>query len=97
MAKKTSKVKTKKVVAKVKQQKLFELRPTKHQKVKEHLINKGIISSWEAIKLYKATRLSAIIFNLRKDGMDIVSLPKSSKDENGHICNYVDYKYVTKK
>jgi hypothetical protein len=97
MAKKTSKVETKKVVVKVKQQKLFELRPTKSQKVKEHLINKGIISSWEAIKLYKATRLSAIIFNLRKDGMDIVSVPKSSRDENGHICNYVDYKYVAKK
>ncbi len=97
MAKKTSKVETKKVVAKAKQQKLIELKPTKTQKVKNHLKTKGVISSWEAIKLYKATRLSAIIFNLRKDGMDIVSVPKSSKDENGHICNYVDYKYVTKK
>ena len=62
-----------------------------------HLITKGIISSWDAIKLYKATRLSAIIFNLRKNGMDIVSIPKSSIDENGNVCNYVDYKYVTKK
>ncbi len=97
MAKKKSKVETKKVVAKAKQQKLIELKPTKTQKVKNHLTTKGVISSWEAIKLYKATRLSAIIFNLRKDGMDIVSVPKSSKDENGHICNYVDYKYVTKK
>ena len=31
-----------------------------------HLIEKGSITSWEAIKEYGATRLSAIIFNLRK-------------------------------
>ena len=31
-----------------------------------HLLEKGNITSWEAIKEYGATRLSAIIFNLRK-------------------------------
>lgn len=90
------KVATKKVeTKKVETPKLLKL--NKSQKVKNHLLTKGIISSWDAIKLYKATRLSAIIFNLRKNGMDIVSVPKSSKDENGNVCNYVDYKYVTKK
>ena len=34
--------------------------------VEQHLINKGSITSWEAITNYRATRLSAIIFNLRK-------------------------------
>ena len=38
----------------------------KHQKVLEHLKTHGSITSWEAIQLYRATRLSAIIFNLRK-------------------------------
>ena len=32
-----------------------------------HLIEKGSITSWEAIKEYGATRLSAIIFRLRHE------------------------------
>jgi len=39
---------------------------TKTRKVLEHLKNKKQITSWEAIQLFRATRLSAIIFNLRK-------------------------------
>lgn len=57
----------------------------KTQKVKEHLLSKGSITSWDAIKLFKATRLSSIIFNLRKDfkvegKYDIDSIPTKSKD-----------------
>lgn len=36
--------------------------------VKAHLYNHGSITSWEAIKKYRATRLSAIIYNLKKKG-----------------------------
>ena len=40
--------------------------------VQLHLIEKGTITSWEAIKEYGATRLSAIIYNLRhKRNMNI--------------------------
>ena len=38
----------------------------KARQVEEHLRKYGSITSWEAIQNYKATRLSAIIFNLRK-------------------------------
>ena len=38
----------------------------KTRAVEEHLRRKGSITSWEAITNYRATRLSAIIFNLRK-------------------------------
>lgn len=38
----------------------------KARQVEEHLKKYGSITSWEAIQNYKATRLSAIIFNLRK-------------------------------
>lgn len=38
----------------------------KARQVEEHLKKHGSITSWEAIENYKATRLSAIIFNLRK-------------------------------
>lgn len=37
----------------------------KTQAILLHLEEKGSITSWEAIKEYGATRLSAIIYNLR--------------------------------
>ena len=47
---------------------------TKQDKVMNHLIEHGSITSWEAIQEYRATRLSAIIYNLRhKLGMNIES------------------------
>jgi hypothetical protein len=69
----------------------------KTQKVKTHLQNNGIISSWEAIKLYKATRLSAIIFNLKKQGLDISTQIVAKIDENGYDCHYANYILHTKK
>ncbi len=41
--------------------------------IKEHLEKHKKITSWEAIKLYRATRLSGIIYNLRKRGVNIHS------------------------
>ena len=38
----------------------------KSRAVEEHLKKHGNITSWEAIQEYRATRLSAIIFRLRK-------------------------------
>lgn len=46
---------------------------SKQEKVKNHL-NKGkSITAIDALKLYGSFRLSAIIFNLRKEGMKITS------------------------
>ena len=67
---------------------------TKFFQVKEHLIKVGTINSWTAIELYGATRLSAIIFQLRKEGMNIESIPCTSYDRNTEICNYTTYKLV---
>lgn len=64
---------------------------TKHDQVKKHLIEKGLIDSWTAINLYGATRLSAIIFNLRRRGMNIISRPRTTMDRNNNLCNFVDY------
>jgi hypothetical protein len=36
-----------------------------------HLKDYGKITSWEAIQLYRITRISAVIFNLRQAGWDI--------------------------
>lgn len=45
---------------------MAEKKNNKTNAVLTHLQTKGSITSWEAITLYGATRLSAIIFNLSK-------------------------------
>lgn len=45
------------------------------QKVKEHLIREGEISSWAAIQHYHITRISEYIRVLRKEGLGIDSVP----------------------
>jgi hypothetical protein len=60
---------------------------TKTGKVLAHLQEHGSITSWDAIQLYRATRLSAIIFNLRDEGYDITS--KNEKGEGQHWTRYV--------
>ena len=51
----------------------------KSRAVEEHLKKHGSITSWEAIQKYRATRLSAIIFNLRKK-YDIDTLMMDGED-----------------
>lgn len=41
------------------------------KKVLHHLNTKGSITSWEAITLYRITRLSALIYILRDKGFNI--------------------------
>lgn len=66
----------------------------KTQAVLEHLKNHVGITSMEAIDLYGATRLSAIIFNLRKCGYNIVNVEHTCTDRYGHRCDYVEYRLV---
>lgn len=64
----------------------------KTKAVELHLIEKGVITSWEAIKLYGATRLSAIIFNLRKRGMNITTRRIEFTDRFGNKAYYAEYR-----
>lgn len=59
--------------------------------VKKHLFKKKTITSWEAITLYGATRLSAIIFNLRKKGYQIDTIDVAFKDRYGNVNNFAKY------
>jgi hypothetical protein len=68
---------------------------TKTNQVKKHLLKKRSITSWDAITLYQATRLSAIIFNLRKSGWDIVTNNVTIKDKNGNPCTYAKYVLIS--
>lgn len=63
----------------------------KSKQVKEHLLAKGTITSWEAIQMFHATRLSAIIFNLRKQGYLIDSEWETSIDKEGRTSRFVRY------
>ncbi|MBP5423792.1 MAG: helix-turn-helix domain-containing protein [Paludibacteraceae bacterium] len=64
--------------------------------IKEHLLNKGTITSMEAIELYGCTRLSAKIFDLRNAGWDIDSVPQTGTTRFGDTCHYVQYRFVSK-
>lgn len=57
-----------------------------------HLQEYGSITSWEAIKEYGATRLSAIIFNLRnKYNMNIITEKVEFTDRYGTPSDYAKY------
>tara|TARA_R100001530_G_C4319361_1_gene155267 strand:+ start:965 stop:1273 length:309 start_codon:yes stop_codon:yes gene_type:complete len=61
---------------------------SKTEKVLAHLYNHKSIDTWEAIQLYKSTRLSGIIFNLRVK-FNIKS--KEIRDKKDGRQNYVQY------
>ena len=57
----------------------------------EHLKAYGSITSWEAIKEYGCTRLSAMIYNLRKQGYKIISETETATNRFGKKVNYSKY------
>jgi len=59
-----------------------------------HLKTYGSITSYEAIKEYGATRLSAIIFNHRKEGYEIDSMPLTKKTRFGRNTTIAKYIYT---
>lgn len=61
--------------------------------VLKHLMDNGSITSMDAIECYGATRLSAIIFNLRKAGHRIDTVTEGGVDRFGHAMNYARYVY----
>lgn len=65
----------------------------KTKKVLEYLQTNGSITSIQAYDIFKATRLSSIIFNLRKYGYSIVSVPESYTNQDGETSHYVRYVY----
>lgn len=64
---------------------------TKTDMVLNHLIEHGNITTWEAIQKYNATRLSAIVFNLKKRGHDIAVDTIQKKDKFGNNCHFAKY------
>lgn len=69
---------------------------TKTQKCADYLERNGSITSWQAITMFRATRLSAYIHNLRKRGWDITSQDKCVKDKNGDMVKFTKYIFISK-
>lgn len=68
-----------------------EKRMTKTERVLRHLQEFGSITSWEAIKEYGATRLSAIIFNLKKKGYTFADEQVDFTDRYGYPGHFKKY------
>lgn len=64
---------------------------TKKEKVLEHLKKYNTITSLEAIDKYSATRLSAIIYSLRKTGYKIITEKIQFIDKYGNKSYYGKY------
>lgn len=64
---------------------------SKKQRVLEHLKEHGSITSWQAIEMYGATRLSSIIFDLKKEGYNIVTRDTHGADRYGNRNTYATY------
>ena len=63
--------------------------------VKTHLMLNGSITSKEAFNQYGITRLSAVIYELRKERIPIVGKVETSKNRYGHTCVYTKYVKVS--
>lgn len=62
-----------------------------------HLEDNGSITSWEAIKEYGITRLSAVIFRLRNSGHSIENEWEYARNRYNEPVKYVRYRLKTKK
>ena len=70
---------------------------TQDDRILYHLIDNGNITSWEAIKEYGITRLSAIIYRLRNLGYDIRNEWEFARNRYNEPVKYVRYKLKQKK
>lgn len=70
------------------------MKKTQEQVILQHLYTFGKISSWEAFQDYGITRLSAIIFNLRRDGLFIQNETKTTTTRLGNKTSYAEYRLI---
>lgn len=69
---------------------------TQEQAVRNHIINNGSITQAQAVRLYGCYRLSARIYDMRKDGYEIATQYKTSKNRFGYVSVYANYVLLKK-
>jgi hypothetical protein len=67
---------------------------TQRSEVFMYLTKNGTITSIEAFEKFGATRLAAIIFDLRKHGHVIDTIDMSGKNRYDETATYAKYKYI---
>ena len=72
---------------------MSEVKLSQRDDIIRHLMTEGSITAWEAIKEYGSTRLSAIIYELRKKGWRIESEMVTSKNRYGNPVTFVRYHF----
>ena len=65
------------------------LKNSQESKVLEHLKKYKSITSMDAFRLYEITRLSAVVFDLRKHGHKIITIPEKSKSGSNYARYYL--------
>lgn len=65
----------------------------KTRQIEQYMLNNSI-TSWEAIEKFGETRLSAVIFNLKKK-YNIADMWEEGKDRNGNPCRWKRYKIIS--
>lgn len=61
------------------------------QRILDHLLNFGTITTWEAIRDYGCTRISEYIRQLRADGYLIINVTEKGTNRYGEKTNWVRY------
>lgn len=61
---------------------------TQKEMVLRHLSDCKNITAWEAIKEYGITRLSAIIYELKKEGYNIADVYAHGSNRYGNACKW---------
>lgn len=64
---------------------------TQYTKVLTHLQTHRCITPMDAFSKYNITRLSAIIFDMKKDGIDVKTTIIRKKNADGHNTQYAEY------
>ena len=64
---------------------------TKKQKIREHLEAGNVITQRDAYVLFNHTRLAAVIFELKEEGLDIETKMINDVNMSGEKLSYAEY------
>lgn len=64
---------------------------TQYERVLDYMQEFGSITSFEAFKDLGVTRLSAVIFDMKKDGVEIYGKMETCKNRYGDAVSYKRY------
>lgn len=70
-------------------------KPRHKERIKHYLVNNGSITPIIAERLYHCHRLAAVIYRLRKEGMNIITTTHNEKNVWGEDVSYAEYVYTT--